>query len=296
MSPAFSLYLDLVRFVAACLVYVYHSNQRWLVTEVLPASDYGHSSVVVFFVLSGYVIAYITDTKERDWVSYSASRLARIYSVAAPAIVLTIALDAAGRVLDPSIYGYPWDQFPTRIAACLAMLNEVWFVSITGFSNVPYWSICYESWYYVLFGVACFVPRRWAWPLVTTIVLLLGPKIALLAPNWFLGVLLYRWKRLERLPAAAAWTVALGSVVLIVIYHRFGVSLAISNWLELQLGKTLHRELTFSRFFLADYLLGILVFMNFAGMKRVASVFWPLLAPFERSIRWLVVVPMQTGS
>ncbi len=97
MSPAFSLYLDLVRFVAACLVYLYHSNQRWLVGDVLPASDYGHSSVVVFFVLSGYVIAYITATKERDWVSYAASRIARIYSVAVPAIVLTLALDAAGR-------------------------------------------------------------------------------------------------------------------------------------------------------------------------------------------------------
>ena len=287
MSPAFSLYLDLVRFVAACLVYVYHSNQRWLVADVLPASDYGHSAVVVFFVLSGYVIAYITATKERDWVSYCASRLARIYSVALPAVLLTMALDAAGRTLNPGIYGFPWDQFPIRVAASLAMLTEVWFVSITGFSNVPYWSICYESWYYVLFGVICFVPRRWAWPMAVAILLMLGPKIALLAPIWFLGVGLYRWRRLEHVPALAGWVLALGSAILIALFHLYGIGHALTDWLELRLGKSLHRELTFSKFFLADYVLGLLVFLNFAGMRRVAHAYWPVLAPFARPIRWL---------
>ena len=87
-------YLDLVRFVAACLVYLYHSNQRWLIADILPASNYGHSSVIVFFVLSGFVIAYITDTREKQFPIYSASRISRIYSVAFPAIFLTILLDS----------------------------------------------------------------------------------------------------------------------------------------------------------------------------------------------------------
>ena len=77
MPRPFSVYLDLVRFTAACLVYLWHANQRWLVEPVLPMSGYGHSAVVVFFVLSGYVIAYITATKERDWATYAASRLSR---------------------------------------------------------------------------------------------------------------------------------------------------------------------------------------------------------------------------
>ena len=47
-----------------------------------------------------------------------------------------------------------------RGAASLLLLNEVWFVSITSFSNVPYWSICYEMWYYVAFGLVMFLPRR----------------------------------------------------------------------------------------------------------------------------------------
>ncbi len=40
------------------------------------------------------------------------------------------------------------------------MLNEVWFISITSFSNVPYWSICYEMWYYVGFALIVFLPGR----------------------------------------------------------------------------------------------------------------------------------------
>ena len=160
MNKPFSIYLDLVRFSAACLVYLYHSNQRWLSESILPASNFGHSSVIVFFVLSGFVIAYITDTREKTFATYAARRISRVYSVALPAVFLTVALDAVGRQLHPVAYSYPFDNFLLRGAASLMLLNEVWFVSITSFSNVPYWSICYEMWYYVAFGLVMFLPRR----------------------------------------------------------------------------------------------------------------------------------------
>ena len=99
MNKSFSIYLDVVRFTAACLVYLYHSNQRWLTENILPASNFGHSSVIVFFVLSGFVIAFITDTREKTFATYAASRISRVYSVALPAVFLTIALDAVGRHL-----------------------------------------------------------------------------------------------------------------------------------------------------------------------------------------------------
>ena len=126
MNKGFSVYLDLVRFIAACLVYFYHSNQRLLVEEILPASNFGHSSVIVFFVLSGFVIAYVTDTKENTWTSYCASRLSRVYSVAVPAIVLTLTLDTVGRKLLPELYaGYPYDQFLTRLLGSLLFANPL---------------------------------------------------------------------------------------------------------------------------------------------------------------------------
>lgn len=55
MNKSFSIYLDLVRFTAACLVYLWHSNKRLLMVDVPPAASFGHSAVVVFFVLSGRI-------------------------------------------------------------------------------------------------------------------------------------------------------------------------------------------------------------------------------------------------
>ncbi len=287
MNRSFSLYLDAVRFIAACLVYVYHSNQRLLVADILPASHFGHSAVIVFFVLSGFVIAYITDSKENDWASYAASRLSRVYSVAVPALLLTVLLDAIGRQLYPALYNYPFDQFAVRLLAGTAMLNEVWFVSITSFSNVPYWSICYEFWYYVAFGLLTFLPRRLAWPALSVLALLLGPKIVMLAPIWALGVLLYRWRALQRLSTPQASVLAVVSVLGIVAFHALDVEGQISAWFEVQIGAYWHTQLTFSKFFLADYLLGLLVLMNFAAMRQLAPLLGAVLLPFERPIRFL---------
>ena len=286
MGKTFSIYLDLVRFVAACLVYVYHSNQRLLVTDILPASTYGHSAVTVFFVLSGFVIAFITDTKERHWATYAASRVSRVYSVALPAVFLTIALDAAGRQLYPALYSYPFDQFGVRTLTSLLLLNETWFISITSFSNVPYWSICYEMWYYVAFGLAMFLPRRMGGVAVVGLALLLGPKVVLLAPIWMLGVLLYRWQRLRQISAVQGWLLVLGSSVGIVAFHHAGVSEQVADQFKSFIGAHGYAQLTFSKFFLADYLLGSLVFLNFAGMRRISDSLTPLLL-LERPIRWL---------
>jgi len=288
MNPAFSIYLDLVRFAAALLVFVYHSNQRWLVQPILPLSNYGHSSVIVFFVLSGFVIAWVTDTKENTWRSYFASRISRVYSVVVPALVLCLVLDTVGRQLWTVPYGnYPYDQLAVRLGASLLMLNEPWFLSITSLSNVPFWSITYEFWYYVLFGLAMFLPARWKWWCVGGLALALGPKIAMLAPIWLAGVLLYRWKALERVPLGVAWLLVVASTALIVLGHTEGTFDAMWGWFRDQVGRQRFDQFTFSKFFLADYVLGLLVFANFVGMRRVAPTVRPLFDAIGPVVKFL---------
>lgn len=282
----FSIYLDLVRFAAACFVYLYHSNQRWLVEPILPAAQYGHTAVVVFFVLSGFVIAYVTDTKENDWPAYAASRLSRVYSVAVPAVALTLVLDWATRqFFVPQGHGYPWDQFFVRSAASLAMANEIWFVSITSFSNVPYWSICYEVWYYVAFGIFTFAPRRAAWLAIAALALLLGPKVAMLAPVWVLGVVLYRWRRLREISEAAGWALLVGGTAAIGAYLAADIEHVAGRWFEAQIGARAFEQLTFSRWFIGDYLLGVLVMLQFAGMRRVSHRLAGLFLAVEVPVR-----------
>ncbi len=288
MNRQFSVYLDLVRFLAALLVYVYHSNQRFLIESVLPASNFGHSSVIVFFVLSGFVIAFVTATKESTWASYAASRIARVFSVTVPTIVLTLALDSVGRSLYPEIYaGYPYDQFLLRIIGSVLMLNEVWLISITSFSNVPYWSICYEWWYYVTFAMVIFLPARVGLLVASITLLALGPKLILLAPIWWLGVLLYHWRFLRELSLGASWLLVVVSICGIVLYHVFGVGDWASDGLKGVLGDDLHRSMTFSKFFVADYLLGILVFMNFAGVRNLAPFHGRFMLSIEKPVRFV---------
>lgn len=286
MNRSFSVYLDLVRFTAAFLVYLYHSNQRFLTEASLPASHYGHSSVIVFFVLSGFVIAFVTATKESHLPAYAASRISRVFSVTVPAIVLTVLLDAIGRQLMPEIYaGYPFDQFMARIAGSFLLLNEVWFVSVTSFSNVPYWSICFEFWYYVTFAMVVFMPKRVGVAVALLAGLAIGPKFMLLAPLWWLGVLLYRWRATQDWPGSVSLLLAVLSTAGIVAFHGLGISEICSDWLMGVIGKESHRQFTFAKFFVGDYILGVLVFLNFASMRNVLAHHGHALLLIERPVR-----------
>ena len=63
---------------------------------------YGRTAVLVFFVLSGFVVAWVTETKERTLEEYALSRVARLYSVILPALIITAVLDHIAMTIDPS--------------------------------------------------------------------------------------------------------------------------------------------------------------------------------------------------
>lgn len=103
MPKAFSLYLDFVRFSAALLVLFFHANR--IHRPGFAFTTFGHEAVIIFFVLSGYVIAFVAAEKESSLRTYGIARAARIYSVAIPAILLTAFVDYVGFQIFPE--GYP---------------------------------------------------------------------------------------------------------------------------------------------------------------------------------------------
>jgi len=108
----------------------------------------GHEAVVVFFVLSGFVITFAAGERDRTLERYIVSRLTRVLSVAVPAVLLTYVADRVGHSIDPALYSrFSLMQPVVRLIAGLTLLNESW-VSIQIFSNTPIWSIGYEFWYY----------------------------------------------------------------------------------------------------------------------------------------------------
>ena len=288
MTRSFSVYLDLVRFLAAFLVLLHHA--RYLYDPGGALFSLGHEAVIVFFVLSGYVIAYVADTKELTLKDYTIARLARIYSVVLPAVVLTGLLDFVGSSIHLAAYeagAQAWDHIPLRIAGSLLFLNQIWFVSMQLFSNVPYWSLGYEIWYYVGFALVTYVGgARGRW-LFFLLAVLIGPKIILLMPLWWGGVYLYRSKALRNIPQAVAWGLLLLSAAGFAAYLHWGIA----GWAEgvtLSLfGQDLTHELVSSKRFLSDYFLGLCVAAHFAALRAICQRHQEVPQGFARPIRAL---------
>jgi peptidoglycan/LPS O-acetylase OafA/YrhL len=289
VKKEFSIYLDLVRFAAAVLVVIFHSNIRGIIAQPLPLSGHGHAAVMIFFVLSGYVISYIAAERERDPLDYWASRLSRFYSLAIPAVLLCPLLDLGGEALAPQFYDgkTTHDLWWLRIISSLSYTNELWTLSIMSFSNVPYWSLCYEMWYYVLFAIITFTRGTKRIVLFTLTCLFLGPKILLLGPVWVLGVVLHRWQRLYQLAAWQYWTLFLASIPAYLLFHHFQLSELGSTWLKELIGAKWHKQAAFSRYFITDYLLALVICANFIGFRGIAHHFAAPLIACEHPIRWI---------
>ncbi|MDT8999043.1 acyltransferase [Paucibacter sp. APW11] len=272
MTPQFSAYLDLLRLLAALAVLLSHANSRALIDHSILPQSFGHNAVVVFFLLSGYVIAYVADVKEKTASSYWVSRFARIYSVALPALALTLLCDLVGAALNPGFYAgnlTTHDHWLLRLAASLSFSNELWFVSIMPFSNSPYWSLCYEMSYYLLFSIWAYAPAARRGLYLMLAALLIGPKILILAPIWALGVVLYRWRAAQALASAPGALLWLASVAGIVAFQTLDLSKSLSAWTAAQLSPWLYLNLNFSKHFLGDYLLALLIAANFIGFRAL---------------------------
>lgn len=220
-----SPFIDLLRLALALWVALGHMQWRGLVD--LPAGAMvlrtGHEAVILFFVLSGLVISDAARRKHGDLRTYAIARIARVCSVAIPALVLTIALDAIALGFDPGAAGkYPiwqYDNFWAHFLVHAAFLGQLWGLSITPFSNVPYWSLSYEVWYYALFGVAFYLRGARRVITVGVIVTMMGPKLWLLLPCWWAGVTLARdADRLVLSPARGALLAGICLAALIVMH------------------------------------------------------------------------------
>jgi peptidoglycan/LPS O-acetylase OafA/YrhL len=288
MRKEFSIYLDFIRFMAALLVAISHSNNRALISDLVPFTEHSRAAVIIFFILSGYVISFVTSERERTPIEYWSSRLSRFYMLVIPVVLLTPVLDAIGQMLGPQFYDGKTTHglVLVRILTSLTYMNEVWNLSIMSFSNVPFWSLCYEMWYYAMFAVFAFAKGRVRTLLLAACALVVGPKILVLAPIWVLGVVLHRWRALERIPEAISWILFFGSFGLYALFQHYDLS----NYGYVQLGRLIGTEwayqFAFSRCFITDYPLALIVAANFVGFRNIAGRFGWLLIPLERPIRW----------
>lgn len=273
IDPGMSLYLDLIRFLAAVMVMVGHT---WHLFHPGPETKFpGHEAVVVFFVLSGYVIAHAATRPGVTLGIYVQHRMARILPVAWLALLLAFVLATAVPGLN---------EEPGLLAHTLANLV---FLGQSGWGwmdaplNSPYWSLNYEVWYYAIFGTWLFVRRhRWLW--LGVALLLAGPKILMLMPVWLMGVALY-----HRMPAfgrGMALCIFVATVAITAAMCWMDVSELWRAWLY-RVAPPFWRA-HFSSQVLYDLVLGVVVALNFAAVASLGPSFRALGA-IERPIRYL---------
>lgn len=210
MNKPFSLYLDVIRFFAAFAVFLGHLSSAPFTNHTIwrGFADYGGIAVTIFFVLSGYVIAYVTATREQTPAGYFSARVARLYSVVGIALILTFVFDKIGMSVNPDFYGIQtvlWKPPSwTGYISSAVFLNEYQVFGFNGVSpgsNGPFWSLSFEVTYYLVAGLALFAPRRIWIPAVLVILGLAGRTVMALLPIWALGFMLYHWSGFKRIPA-----------------------------------------------------------------------------------------------
>lgn len=211
-----STLLDFLRFSAAIAVFLGHTNFYWFfcgqVSGIGPQN--GQDYVIIFFVLSGFVISWSIDRKKDYHVKqYLFDRMVRLWSVALPALCLGAVLDHFGRSIHPQTYGniFSTDHISLKYLISALFLHESWFFSIRPGSNGPFWSLSYEFFYYLIFGAIALLPSIKSKLLLgLAFCLVAGPKVLILFPCWLVGCLSY-WGCKKLRPNALLTIVLLSS-------------------------------------------------------------------------------------
>lgn len=233
MNPALSNFLNLSRWVAALLVVIGHVRHLLLVDykDVVDKTilikgfyfitGFGHEAVVMFFIISGYLVGALTfecwKSSGPNMLSFFTARISRIYTVLVPALLIGAALDWIGTnwVNSSELYTdsarYNTSSLSTKIDDALNMstffgnlFNLQGILTGPFGSNGPLWSLSYEWWYYCIFALAGAAitgtgTKKIAYAIAALSLTAVLPKeIVLLGSLWILGFFAHAWIKFEK--------------------------------------------------------------------------------------------------
>ncbi|MHB8208747.1 acyltransferase family protein [Mucilaginibacter sp.] len=282
MNKSTSLYLDFLRVIAAFGVLLVHASLPWFSNSLFLPLNLGHRLVMIFFVLSGYLIAYTVDKKNKGSQIYLIDRFSRLYSVVLPALIFTYIIDLAGKSIDPGFYlsQITPNHQAARFLLNATFLSQIWGLCSKPSSNGPFWSIPYEFWYYMIFWALYYLKGKWKYIIFIGICMFIGIKILLLFPVWLFGVMAYRiTKHLTISNKKAQLLFGITFIIVLLLTFRFDFSFFSDIY------KYGEPPLFFSSNFIFDWLYGLLVAINiFSAGYIVLSIKMPLI--IEKTIKY----------
>jgi len=212
-----SVFLDLLRGASAQIVVLGHAlffcgfRDLDTVFGIPIMQDY---AVLIFFILSGFLITYSTVNKLKRSEAYGfrhffIDRFSRIYTGFVPALLFVLIIDTISRYLYPTAYPYGSGYNLRTFVGNLLMLQDIPGTNylpggrvISFGSAQPFWTLAIEWWIYLAFGWAllrCYKDRGNRWlNLIIMLPLLIVPSFNLwggvgngLMMTWLLGSLAY---------------------------------------------------------------------------------------------------------
>ena len=263
MNPAFSLYLEFARVIATLLVFVAHSFGFYApLAEFNDNVKIGRDGVIVFFILSGFVITWCANERDKSLADFTINRASRVYSVAIPGIILggIASIFAASYLHQDLHYAFakPWLYLPIY----LSFTGNLWFLSETPPSNFPYWSLNFEVWYYLIFAGFFYAPRLVRWILAGSLALLAGPAVLAMFPLWIAGSLLYHCIHRPSLSIRLARVGLVATAVAFLCVKLYAIDTAMDRY-NGQLWGTLFADMPAPQQLLGDYLIGTIAVLNF---------------------------------
>ena len=191
----------------------------------LPAGWFGGVGVDLFFVLSGFIIFYVAEHRERRPADFVMRRFYRIFPVY---VLFTLAVLAA-MAFDPNLtFGFGRPDMAAIVKSLTLWPQDRYPVLFVG------WSIEHELIFYAVIGLLLYAGRlKWA-PIVLMIFFVVGLAIGnaddaavvhLFSKynlEFLMGMLIYRWQpRLQGIGSVAPALVSIGLLAL-VLADTFG--------------------------------------------------------------------------
>jgi peptidoglycan/LPS O-acetylase OafA/YrhL len=166
--PPKNLLLESLRGLAAGLVLLFHLRLMGPLGWQDGMARYGWSGVVLFFALSGFLIAHsVLRPPVFDWRKYAISRSRRILPAYFANLLFLIVVANSKYLITP---GWSGDL------AIHVVLLHAWFGGgVIGSINGVYWTLSHEWSFYVYMGLTALLlrQRQWGW-LVGMALLLVG--------------------------------------------------------------------------------------------------------------------------
>lgn len=295
-----SLYLDFLRGLAAVTVVFYHYSKSLERRRFELFPDVGQEAVIVFFVISGFVIAWVAHEREKTPALYALRRLARLWSVVLPSIIVALICYLWVSAWSPQDYHWKGVHEYLGLKSLLSALFLNWNVVVQWmFSDSypkgiylpgggPYWSLVCEAWYYIIFGLAFYFRGLVTRVSILGVILFLGPGPILLFPLWILGVWLFYNQHRFVLPQSLWKLFYIGSIVGLVFVNLSSIRYRFLELPEVAFGIPIDHARYAPYFYLVGVLFAVHI-MAFAHLRADAGISGVLVA-LQKPIRRLANV------